>query len=626
MNGKKSNEDQKRYKFGIRGKTITSIVVVGSITVLSSLGIIYHQGTSEVRKVIGNDFEGLAKETARKVDLIMSNESEFIRQAARSPHVKEMLTKANKVYEGLSAADVEAQVMRAERKWASAKTALAGQAIFLDPQAVSTLEHFTKPVLDNPAYFAFYIVDRQGALIASTRQFPDYQNAEKHWRQQAIRLGGEQIYVSDLYFHEKVNNYAVDMAVAIAEERFKDPIGVLKIEYNIQEFLKPAIYPIRFGKTGHAMLIDAAGDVIICPLLPTGIHVPDKNLITAVTSPKSGWVIAENDGHGGNNSLVGFSPLEMYNELVSRAGSKKWYSFIRQDPKEGNAPIRNLLGWIAFSGLFGMTILGVLGYYAANQLTHAFDAMNHKLREAYWELEAKVEERTKQLREAQAKLVQSERLASMGQVSASIGHELRNPLSVIKNAVFYLKMKIKEEPKLVKHLDLIDKEVVGSERIIDDLLSFTRSKDVVKKLTDIHLLIDEALSVLEIPVGVEVVRDFDRQLPPVNIDAEQMQRVFINLAQNAIQAMEGGGSFTIRTKKRAEWIDIQIADTGKGMTPENREKIFEPFFTTKAKGIGLGLAISKKILDQHHATISVQSEIGKGASFTVSLPLLSREE
>jgi signal transduction histidine kinase len=187
-------------------------------------------------------------------------------------------------------------------------------------------------------------------------------------------------------------------------------------------------------------------------------------------------------------------------------------------------------------------------------------------------------------------------------------------------------MKIKEEPKLVKHLDLIDKEVVGSERIIDDLLSFTRSKDVVKKLTDIHLLIDEALSVLEIPVGVEVVRDFDRQLPPVNIDAEQMQRVFINLAQNAIQAMEGGGSFTIRTKKRAEWIDIQIADTGKGMTPENREKIFEPFFTTKAKGIGLGLAISKKILDQHHATISVQSEIGKGASFTVSLPLLSREE
>lgn len=650
-----NTKDHKRYRIGIKGKTIASIIVAGSVPVLLSLGLIYFQGTSELRKAIGANFEGLARETARKVDLIIGREIEKAHQIAQSSQVKKAVKEANRTYQGLSERTITESLTLAEKKWRSNQQNQSRKKIFVRAKDATLLEDFLRSVMGNPAYLAFYITDKKGALIASTSQYADYLNAVKPWWRTAYQLKEQQPYIGDMYFHEKANTYVIDMAMAITEEGFKEPIGILKIEYNVQEFLKPAIFPIRFGKTGHGMLINSAGDVLICPILPTGLHVTDIILVSAVTALQPGWVIAANDAHGGKDSIVGFSPLETYNDLIKSLGVKRWHSFIRQDPKEVYVPIQNLLKWIALSGILGMGVLSVLGYYAANrivtpirklqegtrliaegrldqpldihtgdeieQLGDAFDEMNRKLKDAFSGLELKVEERTSELKEAQAKLLQSERLASMGQVAAGIGHELRNPLSVIKNSTYYLKTKIKEDPKLIKHLEIMDREIAASEEIIDEVLTFTRPTKSVTTLTNVHRMIDDILSVTGVPRDIVIEKNFDPQLDPFQVDSGQIRRVFINMIRNAFQSMENGGKLKITTRKREDWAEIEFSDTGKGIAPENLDKLYQPFFTTKAKGIGLGLAVSKKIVDQHNGRIHLSSELGKGTTFTISLPI-----
>lgn len=236
-------------------------------------------------------------------------------------------------------------------------------------------------------------------------------------------------------------------------------------------------------------------------------------------------------------------------------------------------------------------------------------------------LERKVDKRTEELKEVQSKVLQSEKLASMGQVATSIGHELRNPLGVIKNSVYYLKMKLKEDSKILKHLGIMDREILSSEAIIDELLNFTRTKELETTLTDLHQVIEESLSVAEVPPSIAIEKKFAPQLPPFQIDGKQIRRVFINLTLNAFQAMEGGGKLKITTSNKGDWTEVVFTDTGKGISPENIEKIFLPFFTTKAKGIGLGLTVTKKIIEQHDGKLNVTSELGRGSTFTVSLPI-----
>lgn len=649
------NKNSKWHRIGIKEKTIASIIVAGSVPVLLSLGLIYFQGTSELRKAIGANFEGLATETARKVDLILGREIDSIHNIAQSFQVKKAVKEANQAYKGLSEKVIKENLALAEKNWRSSQQGRSSKKVFVRVKGGALLEDLLRSITENPAYLAFYITDEKGALIVSTNQYADYLNATKPWWRMASQLKEKHPYIGDMYFHEKANIYAIDMAMAITEEGIKEPIGILKIEYNVQEFLKPAIFPIRFGKTGHGMLINSAGDVLICPILPTGLHVTDITLVSTVTAPHPGWVIAANDAHGGKNSIVGFSPLESYNDLIKNLGVKRWHSFIRQDPKELYVPIQNLLKWIAFSGILGMGILSVLGFYTANrivtpirklqegarliaegrldrqldirtgdeieQLGDAFDEMNRKLKDAFSGLEFKVEERTRELKEAQAKLLQSEKLASMGQVAASMGHELRNPLSVIKNSTYYLKMKIKEDPKLVKHLEILDREIAAAEKIIDDLLTFTHTRELSTTLTDIHRMLEEVLSVADAPSSVLMEKNFDPQLVPFQVDSDQIRRAFINMIRNAFQAMDNSGKLKITTRKKEDWAEIEFSDTGKGIAPENLEKLYQPFFTTKAKGIGLGLAVSKKIIDQHKGKIYVSSGLGKGTTFTISLPI-----
>jgi signal transduction histidine kinase len=235
------------------------------------------------------------------------------------------------------------------------------------------------------------------------------------------------------------------------------------------------------------------------------------------------------------------------------------------------------------------------------------------------ELEERVRARTADLEAAQAELVRRERLAILGQLAGGVSHELRNPLGVIKNSVYYLKMILPDEERQRRHLAILDREVATATRIISGMLDFARSTPPARTSTDLSALVSDALERLTVPDSVRVERDLADGLDPVMVDPHQIGLVLDNLLLNAIQAMPDGGVLTARTRLVRGRIEISVEDTGVGIASEHRERIFEPLFTTKSKGIGLGLSLVKRLVEANNGTIRVESAPGKGTRFVVEL-------
>jgi PAS domain S-box-containing protein len=240
------------------------------------------------------------------------------------------------------------------------------------------------------------------------------------------------------------------------------------------------------------------------------------------------------------------------------------------------------------------------------------------------DLEQRVEERTRELRDAQEKLVRQERLVVLGQLAGGVGHELRTPLSVINNAVYFLRMVQPEADEKVKeYIGIIESETHNADKIINDLLDFSRIKSVDSEPLVVAETVRYVLDRYPVPEGISVSLSLPETLPRAYADPRQVGQVLGNLVVNACQAMKDGGKLEISAKRTRvagkPFVAIAVKDTGVGIPPENMEKIFEPLFTTKAKGIGLGLAVSRKLAEANGGKIEVQSEPGKGSTFTVYL-------
>ena len=240
------------------------------------------------------------------------------------------------------------------------------------------------------------------------------------------------------------------------------------------------------------------------------------------------------------------------------------------------------------------------------------------------ELEAKVAERTRQLLVAQDELVRKEKLTLLAQVADSVGHELRNPLSVMSNAVYFLKSVLPEADEITKeYLGIIEGEIAESERIVADLLDAVRTKPPQFETAGVAELAERALRKCDIPAAVTVHLDIPETLSPLRVDPKQMQQVLRNLIRNSIEAMPDGGDLEISAveDKPAHSLRISVTDSGAGIAPEHRARLFQPLFTTKARRVGLGLAVVKNLTQVNHGSVDVQSEPGKGSSFSITLPV-----
>lgn len=224
---------------------------------------------------------------------------------------------------------------------------------------------------------------------------------------------------------------------------------------------------------------------------------------------------------------------------------------------------------------------------------------------------------------AEAAVRRSERLAALGQLTAGLAHELRNPLGTIRASAEMLKKVSGGEGVASEMTDYIREEVDRANSLVTRFLEFARPLPLKPAPTDVHEVIDRAVLQYDRSADrpeVSVYKNYDPAVRPVTMDGEWMERVFYNLLRNAAEASPAGGSVTVKTRPVDGFVEIAVIDRGTGITAEHRESIFNPFFTTKPNGVGLGLAIVSKIIDEHGGQILVESEPDKGAVFRVLLP------
>jgi two-component system sensor histidine kinase HydH len=236
----------------------------------------------------------------------------------------------------------------------------------------------------------------------------------------------------------------------------------------------------------------------------------------------------------------------------------------------------------------------------------------------------KLVEANEQIREAEDAVRRSDRLAALGQLSAGLAHELRNPLGTIKASSEMLASTVAPENDVAREMaGFIASEVDRANSLITRFLQFARPLQVRLEKADLTQVLDRAVAMAAREAdGITIYKNFSPEIPPFPLDAELLERVFYNLVLNAAQASPPGGTVTVKTRAGGGIAEVAVIDRGSGIDPKNLDSIFNPFFTTKPSGVGLGLAIVAKIVDEHGGKITVESEPGNGSVFHVLLPML----
>ena len=237
-----------------------------------------------------------------------------------------------------------------------------------------------------------------------------------------------------------------------------------------------------------------------------------------------------------------------------------------------------------------------------------------------------VKQQMSELKQTQAQLVQSTKLAAIGELAANIAHEINNPLTTVLGFASFIAERLNADDPMREELTLIQDEASRARDIVRDLLQFSRQRDFMPETASLNQVLEQVITMMRRQGAfgpITVNEQYAADMPGVEVDVARIKQVFLNIINNAVYVMPNGGALTIRTRVTERGARVEFEDTGPGIAPEHRDRIFDPFFTTKPEvsGTGLGLSVSLGIVQSHGGTILVESELGKGATFTVLLPL-----
>ena len=252
-----------------------------------------------------------------------------------------------------------------------------------------------------------------------------------------------------------------------------------------------------------------------------------------------------------------------------------------------------------------------------------------KLARTFNDMAESLQRRDRELEGIQSRLLESERLSSMGEVAAAVAHEIRNSLGTIKNSIYFLRSRLEDpDGSVQRHFSIMEEEVTAADRIVGELLDFSRGPELQLADVSINDLIREVLAVLGPEKGsdVAVEEDLAQDLPRITADPAQLRHALYNVVQNAFQVMNDGGTLRVRSGRSNGEIRVSIKDTGPGIEDEDIERLFEPFFTRKARGIGLGLPIAKRVIENHGGRIRIESRAGVGTTVSIVLPEVAPQE
>lgn len=404
------------------------------------------------------------------------------------------------------------------------------------------------------------------------------------------------------------------------------------------------IKAIRIGRRGFTFVVNGDGKIILHPDQEKAKNLVDASHVSIVKRALSTRAF-------GSEEFIDIDKEKVVG-AYALAGNLDWRVIVQQARSEAYLAVNemksNAIGWIFISGLFAIL---VAFYFAKNMSRPVLNLVEgtRQLAKSNFDYEVKINSHdelgflaqtfnsmAQKIKESQKQLIDRERLAALGRMASAVGHEIRNPLNAINAAVYYIKSKLnglpddlKDNVRIKESIKMIEREVVASNKIVGDLLGFSRTREPVLQPVSINHLLDEPFSVIQVPENVKLERKISEKLPVIYVDPNEMRQVLINLITNAFHAMSKGGSLTITAlleeNSGQKFASISISDTGCGIPKENMEKLFTPFFSTKSQGTGLGLAVIKRVVERHKGKISVKSEVGKGTTFNMKLPIIKKE-
>jgi two-component system NtrC family sensor kinase len=362
----------------LQTKLIVSMLLVGVVPLLVGLGMAFWQGSKEIHEVSGESFKALATEAARKLDILVGEEIARTSRIASDPLIIRELERRRDAIQGQTAAEPPSSVDDLETKWES-KDPTAVKAINENPIANLLREYYSGgksqadqliPQVVRGATKMLFVTDIQGHLVAALSTKPHFANGDRPWWRGTYNKGIGELYIEDVYFDDLAGTYAFSISIPIMDGLSYETVGVLHRVIDAKEFFSPSTQPIRFGKTGHVMLIDHRGIVISCPILPTGVSLSDTSIIPLVTPRYPGWTSAPSDGHGGrSSSIIGFSPLPETSRLTNGSPDVgTWHTFVWQSSDELFGPIKHLFTWMTVFGGIAVGLLATLGYLAATRI------------------------------------------------------------------------------------------------------------------------------------------------------------------------------------------------------------------------------------------------------------------
>jgi signal transduction histidine kinase len=583
--------------------------------------------------------------------------------------VRQPVVEANAAYAAAPAG--VAQRLHARRQEWEQGTALSGRILS------SELSRFlleTK-VRGGDKIAGLLITDRHGALVAASSEPDRYYFGEESWWHALHASRDGQVFISELIQTKqgtfRTPEETIDIAVPVLDDHQKEIIGAIKASFRFDVFFA-LINQIRIGQTGHAMLFDAAGVPLVCPILPRSAHRIPGPLMGMIVSAEPGWRIAADDAHGGLDSVVGFAPVRGLG-----ASGNTWHIFIRQQPSESYAPIHEQVRNLALIGLVMIVLLAAMGRYVAariakpiqvlrkgvesisagtydgpldiktgdefEDLAAAVHRMADNLRASRAELEAlnrdlsrRVEEKTAEVTRQMQQLERSERLATLGKVASGIAHEVNNPLGIILNRIECIEAEAVHLPlpeELARDLSAIRAQAERISRVTKSVLSLSRGTATTLKPIDLNAVIRCGVAAARERLPARLIRldlNLDPALPPVMGDRDKLETVVLNLVNNAVDAVQelgAGGVVTLQSRRATgrdqEWVEVTVSDNGPGIAPDVLHRVFDPFFTTKpaGQGTGLGLFLSYGIIAEHRGRMEAESA-GGGAAFSFRLPAM----
>lgn len=476
-------------------------------------------------------------------------------------------------------------------------------------------------------------------------------------------LGEKEVAVKDIHTSELTDQNCmtyfcpVCMTDTITLESSDIIIGAILLDVNVKNSVEPVIrnWP-GMGTTGETLLVRREGNTIV--YLNDLRHKEGAAL--QFTSPIHSTLdipsVLSSGGEEGIKESVDYRNVPVLS-AYRHIPVLNWGLVAKQDLTEAFAPVEKLKNRVIVLIFVCITVVIALGISFTNRITQPilqlaqgakaigsgnldhrisilsenevgllakeFNHMAAKLKESYSNLEQKVEERT-------AQLLRAERLAAVGELAAEVAHEINNPLGGLQNFASMIEHEPENVPQTKKYATLMLEGLKRVELIVKRLLTFSRPYTLHISENNINVVINNSLEFVEHRIEPSLVRihkELNESLPMVFIDVDHVSMVFINMMVNALESMPDGGTLTIKTdtcKRHEGCVTVCISDTGCGIQGEIMDKIFEPFFTTKnkegEKGLGMGLAISKRIIEDHGGEIRIESHVGEGTTFLVCLP------